>query len=173
MRWSRIQGRSKRIHPSPKENIPNVKYTFYHWKKHPKIIKYPSFIFKKTSQRLLLEYHSALPPPKKNIFHLPFFSVLRHLDGRWPVAHHQRAAHFGISSKMVDPLVRLLFKTLGRTATASGRYQGKPSSGSPPYDEGFLKMVGFPTTNPWVFFLPKMIILGCEMGVPPFWGKHL
>ena len=31
---------------------------------------------------------------------------------------------------------------------------------------GFPKMVGFPN-NPWVFLL-KMIILGCEMGVPPF-----
>jgi len=29
------------------------------------------------------------------------------------------------------------------------------------------KMVGFSPTNPWVFLL-KVIILGCEMGVPPF-----
>ena len=82
-----------------------------------------SFMQLKTkSKRLLLEYHSALPP--QNIFHLPMFFCFATLmaDGSDP--NHLRAAHFGISSKMVDPLVRLLFKTLGRTATASGSNQG-------------------------------------------------
>jgi len=36
---------------------------------------------------------------------------------------------------------------------------------------GFLKWC-YPT-NPWVFFLLKMSLLGCEMGIPPFKETHI